>query len=312
MTERRKNTPVTNTGRTGASVALLSSFTAPLGLLLLYSSSAAVMEAAAEGTPLSSYIGMVGILVGGLILFALGVLSTASSTALYVLTAWAGVLAIVFTVPRSVRESPFGRHWFAFDVVLAPLTWSWLPLLIFCACVGATVSVILVRRWQQEAAPLAEPTVLRDKNAQNGAISILVSLVLVAVLWITVVEQAPANLEPFALFGAQGLNMPARSGVALAISCGVVFILAVSTAHSTLGVTVGATLLMLLPGLLLIPLWGTLTGQVATPSAPAETMVALASPVMATIGATLLGTTVPIHYLRLAGWNPETQSVSQD
>ncbi len=311
MTDGTREALATNAGRTGASIAVLSSFAAPLGLLLLYTSSAAVMEAAAEGTPLSAYIGTVGILVGGLVLFGLGALSTASSVALYVLTTWAGILAIVFTVPRSIRESAIGRRWFTFDVILAPLTWSWLPLLIFCACAGATVSVILVRRWQRESAPLAEPTVLRDKNAQTGVISVLVSLALVVVLWATVMEQAPADLEQFALFGAQGLNMPARSGVALAISCGVVFFLAVSTAHSTLGATVGATLAMLLPGLVLVPLWSTLTGQVATPSASVETMLALASPVIATVGATLLGTTVPIHYLRLAGWNPEARSVSQ-
>lgn len=298
-------------GRTGASVAVLSSFASPLGLLLLYASSAAVMVAAAEGTPLASYIGTVGVLVGGLVLFGLGALSTTSSVALYVLTGWAAILAIIFTLPIPIRNSARGGVWLGFEIAFAPLTWSCLPVLIFSACAGATVSVLLVRRWQRDASPLAEPTVMRDKNTQAGAISVLISVALATVLWAAVMEQSPPDLELFALLGSQGLDVLPRSGVALLISCATVFIMAVSTAYSTLGVAVTATFMMLLPGLVLFPLWGTLTGAVATPSAPAETMLALASPVVATLGATLLGITLPIHYLRLAGWNPTTQSVSQ-
>ncbi len=289
--------------RASLKVVLFSLFISPLAFGLMYLSTASLISSAASGIPLSSYTGMAGVLVASLLLLLVSSIATYEPIALHIATGWSAVIAVtalVFQHLQAMGDPPQVRANGLFMAVNDTLSWSYLPTLVFFVCLGCSISLRLVQSWHRQDSPLGMPWRMRGKTGQTGALSIVVSSSLAIGLWITLVYQAPTNLGIVATQGAQGLAAWMPPPAVIITSLALVFLLAATSSYSTLGIAAAGLLFMAVPGQIIMPLWMTLSGQVATPTMTSNTAIALVSPVVATLGVVLLAMSAPIHFTRRA------------
>lgn len=281
-------------------IGILAFFATPVALIILYVSTAAAVLSAAQGIPLSAYGGAAGTLVAALILFLVSLTGVAEVTGMYVATAWSAVIAVgAPLVWRSASSQPQSQGAPNLATSLeGALMWSFLPVLVFFIFLGASISLTLVRRWRKANTSLGRPWAARGKTGRTGAASIGLGVSVTVGLWIVLAALAPADLATVSIFGAQGLIVEHPDLVAVLLACLLSLALGFSSAYSTLGVGFSAVVLMIFPGQILLPLWMTLTGQVAVPSSAVNTIFALVGPTVAAIGVVLLAATAPVHFAR--------------
>lgn len=305
---------------------LFAFFFTPIALGMLGLAVTDSQSVAAVGQPLSSSVSMAGLLISTVLLGLIAVNADESPTGMVVMTAWSLVIGVLqllghTPVPAELFSSVSGSD------TRASMLWCLYPVAVFAICLGATLATVEVRRravtalnqvdagnpaagTEAEGAPAprdadARLEVVADVYAPGPAhyrerVFVTVSSVILACVAVTaLVWAAPSDTLPVAAHGLAGL-VPAHpfgtlAGLVAAVCLGVV---AWGTRWSLFGAEVVAVFLMVVPAYLVLPVWSTLSGRVATPGASVLTSLSMAAPVVTALGLTLAALGLGAHWTR--------------
>ena len=127
----------------------------------------------------------------------------------------------------------------------------------------------------------------------------LASLVLVLLAALVLVWAAPDNTLEVARLGLPGILVGATlhpaAGLAAALCLGGV---AWSNRWSSLGPLLASWVLMIVPAYFVLPVWASLSGNVATPGASSLTSLSLSAPVVTALGLVLTSTSLGVYWTR--------------
>lgn len=308
--------------------ALGAFFLAPLAILMLSTSLNSMLYWAAKGQPLSSTEGVVGVVFSSLLFLTIGITVTRTSVGIGVTAGWAAVLSVATGVLNMFTGSPqpiglVGEVELATYLfqLTGPSSWSGLPLLIFVISSCATLATWMARAQRRlEIRPLTSSSLYMDPNLLHGDADwfaapgtllspararvhlfvLIADLALGVAVWVFTLALAPTDISAVAIYGSLALSFHSVAPLPM-IGLLITFaLLTLSAGWSTLGNLVTSLLLLVLPGLLLVPSITSLAGTVATPGDPLATSAALASPVIAACGLVSLSLTSGIHWVRTA------------
>lgn len=327
-------------------VAVFSALVSPVALSMLLYSVSLVVDYSAVGQPLSSSVGVAAIIVGMFLLGAVGSTATQTSIGLGVTTIWAALFTTATLIaPQNSSEyaqvvnhlARFPNQRAAMTTILASVSWCGFSVLALAIAGSAFFAARCARRirlqeldpnrsaprWMKslygENKPLKAHSLYgdaqwftnpgtslsRERSRHHSAV-LVIDIFLALSLWTFVIAIAPKDISRMAAYGplALGLNDPHPLGIL--VIAGVLFLLTLTAGWSMLGPLISTTLVMIFPGTITIPVWATLTGNVAMPGNPATTSLALACPVVGTLGILILALTWGIHWIRVAP--PEADS----
>lgn len=321
-------------GATRLKVALFSALVSPLALALVLYSASAVVDNAAVGLPLASSSVTATRLAGALLLTAIGFTATQSSIGLGVTAIWAAIFGVLtHLVPQTSDKGA------AVATVLASVSWCGFTILIFSICLSAFLAARVARRirlqelYPDTAAPrwldsfygegrllkvhslygdahwFKQPgSTLTPERARYHLGVLIADVFLTVALWSFVITISPKDTSKMAVYGplALALEKPPLWGIVLI--AGILFLVTATAGWSMLGPLVSTTLMMIFPGMILVPVWTTLTGNVAMPGNATTTSLALASPIVGTFGIVIIALTLGIHWVRVAPAEKRTQS----
>lgn len=287
---------------------LFAFFFTPVALGMLGLAVTDSQAVAAVGQPLSSSLGLIGLMISTVLLGLIAVNADESPAGMVVMTAWSLIIGImqllgITPVPVGMVSSVSGSD------TRASMLWCLYPLAVFSICLGATIATIEVRRravsavkqhgdasgWEAVADVYAPgPLHERDRVIVTTSSMILVVVAVAALIW-----AAPSDTLPVAAHGLAGLVPAHPSGWAAALVAAVSLgVVAWGTRRSLFGAEVAAILVMVLPAYLVLPLRSTLTGMVATPGRSILTSFSLAAPVVTALGLTLAAVALGPHWAR--------------
>lgn len=317
------------TGLTRFRVGAPAFVLAPIALVSIMASLGSILSWAARGQPLSSTEGVVGLTLGTLMLALIGASATRTSWGLAMVTAWSALLLAALTglhlLGLSVHSlavlAPSDSARILLLQLVGPAIWSGMPTLIFTISLCGTVAASLARaqrrlelhpEWPRppridpgflngDADWFAAPGAPMSRTRTRAHLMVLaVDLLLGVAAWFCLLSMAPTDVSGVAVYGPLALSFQTVRSLPMLGLVVIFALLTLSTAWSTLGNLCTSCLVMILPGLLLIPSLSSLAGTVAAPGAPLATAAALAAPVMACYGLVSLSLTVGIHWVRTA------------
>ncbi len=281
---------------------------APIALGLLAEAVTDSMSVTAVGQPLSSSLGMIGLLVATLLLGLIAVNADESPAGMVVTTAWSLVIAILQLT--GIMALPVGPVPFVSGADMhAAMVWSLYPVTVFAICLGATLATFDVRRRALAAVNSPGPEVhlegINDVFASNpthGRDRLLVtvgSVILTSVAVAALIWAAPSDTLPVAAHGLAGLSSHHHLAPPAALMAAVCLgIVAWGSRRSLFGAAFCGVFLMAVPAYLILPLRSTLTGRVATPGDSSLTSLSLAAPVITALGLSLSALALGAHWTR--------------
>ncbi|MDO5728613.1 MAG: hypothetical protein Q4P71_03185 [Actinomycetaceae bacterium] len=256
--------------------ALLS----PVALALLYNSVGLLQAVGATGTPLGSPGGQLGLLVSAILIALISHSSRWSTIGPAALTFWAGAFAVVlmYETWSSSSQSP--------SEIEALLQWSQLPTIVFFICCAATLATRFVRRRREHGE-------LRGSRSKYEGLMITISAFLLSfAILVLLYAIAPRTVAPLIIRTPEFMSPPGANTVLLAPGIALIaFVITWLATRSVLGVQLAAWIVLLIPGIVLVPLITTLSGAIATPGQPDSIALAMTMPVAGVVGLVIAVTT---------------------
>lgn len=267
----------------------------PIALVLLGSSMVDVQGQTALGQPLASVEGLIGMALAS-ILLALISMNCEDSPAGMIVTSvvslfigaaqFTGLLRIPLLQSTNID---------ALDM-RAAVAWSLYPVSVTVIAACAAIAIALAQRQTSAVGADTARRVLREYRHAWVTSAVLPLALLTVVL---VVMIAPDDTTAVAAHGLSGLSsshpLALAYGMVIALVFGCITLMSV---HSLTGPQLVAWIILVIPGYMLVPLWTSLTGQVATPGHSLSTQVSLAAPVLTALGLVLATTSVGVHWAR--------------
>lgn len=280
--------------------AVFSAVFSPVALIIMGFAVADTQAATAQGQPLSSSEGTVGIVITTLLLALVAANSDESSAGLAVTTVSA-VIVGAGQLTGALRAPLWMGIAMSEADSLTSMRWSLYPICVVFICLGATVATIATRRWtvhatlrelEQASAESSQGGSSRVRpfngqfhNARNRTWVAVFSCVALILGCIMMMVAAPEESLRVASQGLEGLMAENTFRPVPALICALCFgLVAWISQWSTSGPIVASSVLVVIPFSFLIPLWSSLTGAVVTPHSPATTQISLAAPVLSALG----------------------------
>lgn len=267
----------------------------PIALVLLGSSMVDVQGQTAIGQPLASVEGLIGMALAS-ILLALISMNCEESPAGMIVTSVVSLFigAAQFTgflrIPllQSTRIDALDMR--------AAVVWSLYPVSVTVMTACAAIAIASARHAPTVVDADTPRRVLRE-HRHAWVTSATLPLALLAVVLTIMI--APDDTTSVAAHGLSGLSsshpfIPVY-GLVIALVFGCITLMSV---HSLTGPQLVAWIVLVIPGYMLVPLWTSLTGKVATPGYSLSTQVSLAAPVLTALGLVLATTSVGVHWAR--------------
>lgn len=283
--------------------SLISFALAPMSLLVLLLSTTSILGWSAVGQPLSSPEAWIGLVLAAILLMRVGLSATRTSAGMIVMAAWSAVIVALYWVGLSKALAVISQQGLDARVASSllvqltlPTAWAMVPVLLFATVLGALLATRVARRRRQLLTKKGIAAFAADKHLSRAAF--VASLLAIVIIWLAILELAPADVSQVAVFGslALGLNGAAMGGVLLA--AGGLFVLAASAGWAPFNTVSLTGLLLVLPAVLIFPVSSSLSGSVATPGSPVATAVALSSPVVGAVGILLMCLTWSLHWVQ--------------
>lgn len=287
---------------------------APIALVVLGLSVTDTQAMAAVGQPLSSSVATVGVLISTVLLGLIAANSDESPVGMIVTTAWSFIIGALQLlglshVPSSLLSPVSGPD------TAAAMRWCLYPLAVFMICLMSTLAVVAVRRRAvliRGEAQAGSPNLLADRLSEltdayargpvhhrERVVVLASSVVLTCAAVICLVWAAPSDTTAAAAAGlhgmVQGLDHRLLASAAAALCLGGV---AWGSRWSVFGAQVCAVALMVVPFALVLPVWSSLSGNVATPGVSALTSVSMAAPVITALGLVVGAMSLGAHWTR--------------
>lgn len=289
---------------------------APAALMILGLAVTDIQSEAAVGQPLASSEGLVGLLLATMLLALISLNSEESTVGMVVACVWAGVigtlqLAGVVRAPSALLSAVTGAD------ASAALRWSLYPVSVLAILVGATLAVratrqrgaaIHVRLGRSAAEAHDEEQLLEEftdafasgrTHYRERTIVMVSSVALTLVAMAAILHIAPDDTIQVPALGltglVQGYTYQPLIALVAALCLGLV---AWGSRWSVLGPQVVAWVLLVFPSYFVVPVWASLTGNVAAPGASRMTAVSLSGPVFTALGMVLSATTISAQWTR--------------
>ncbi|HHT40778.1 MAG TPA: hypothetical protein GX000_03960 [Actinomyces sp.] len=266
-------------------VGVLSFIISPLALGLLFTSTALLQDVGATGTPLGSPGGQLGMLVSAILIALIAHSARWSTIGISTLTGWAGVFAAVVTF-HTLRPPSY------MNGLEALLMWSQLPILTFTILLAATLATMLVRT-RKERDRMPGPPSSFEMTAY-ATIALLFGLATVFLVYAIAPETAEAIILRYP---SMSQRPTLQHWIVIVVIVAVLFALTWLATRALFAVQLIGWLLLLIPGLFLVPLISTLTGMVATPQNQILLAVAYSMPVIGVIGLLIVTSTHSISLM---------------
>ncbi|MCS4484739.1 hypothetical protein NXS08_04500 [Gleimia sp. 6138-11-ORH1] len=251
--------------------------TFPIALYLIFNSVALLTETGALGTPLASPAGHFSLLVATLLFAAISYLRRLTDLSLLIMTFWTGLFAFLSLLVTVFSWSNPTDLSITFGNIMILLSWNQLPLL-FLLIVLATVSP---RKAPRRKASRAAPPKRLFSTFQSFALTFSLGLVLFGILYLL----APRSSAPLITrHYFQLINLSFwQIGFLLLAGC-LVFILACLTTRYPFTSHLSIWGSLVLPGLIVCPLYLTLSGVSITPNHPNLIAFSFTLPVVGALG----------------------------
>lgn len=265
---------------------LVAFFTSPLIMWLVLSAIISLQSVGATGLPLGSPGGQLSILLATIGMLIISQTARWSPMGLFILSGWAAAFAFYVTVSM---ESPLLPHLFQDQALLR---WCYFPVLIFTICLAAALATR--RTGRQRLASSLQPTTCTHWTWPMTLLAGGLALVVNGMVFYL----APRTVAPLVMQQPDRyLTLEPTQGILLLLLIAAVFTLTWLANLRPLPIQVAAWVLMLLPGLVVIPLFTTVAGWMPTPDNELAASLALSMPVIGTLGATIVATTQPLFSL---------------
>ncbi|MDO5034857.1 MAG: hypothetical protein Q4E01_05685 [Actinomycetaceae bacterium] len=281
------------------SIALISAIVSPVMLILLFAAAALMQEASVTGTPLGSPGGQLGMLVGAILIIGLAHTAMWSTIGIIISTVWAGFFAVLLLMRALVAGVPANS-------LEALLCWEQLPLQAFVILLTALISTRSQRRRRRESEPVDNAGVVEVSALGTVAFMFALSLVFL------VLASAPSTITPIIMNDPSLTTRPRGEDwlIILIISC-ILSALTWLATKSVIVVQLAAWLVMLIPGMFIVPLISTLAGVVATPQDPQMLAISYSMPVIGVYGLMIVTATYAIALMNRIEPLPEEPSVDE-
>jgi hypothetical protein len=266
-------------------VGALSFIVSPLALALLFTATSLLQEVSATGTPLGSPGGQLGMLVSAILIALIAHSARWSTIGILMLTGWSAIFAgvVVFHTlyPPNYMNS-----------VEALLMWSQLPILTFTILLAATLATMLVRTRKERDRMPGPPSSF--EMTTYATIALLFGLATIFLVYAIAPETAEAIILRYP---SMSQRPTLQHWIIILVIAAVLFSLTWLATRALFAVQLIGWLLLLIPGLFLVPLLSTLTGAVATPQNHILLGVGYSMPVIGVIGLLIVTSTHSISLM---------------
>lgn len=278
MDTRRKTVGELELGRRTLFVA--AALLSPVALSLLYNSVGLLQAVGATGTPLGSPGGQLGLLVSAILIALISHSSRWSTIGPAALTFWAGAFALVLIY--ETWSSPYRNP----SEIEALLQWSQLPTIVFFICCAATLATRFVRRRREHGSPCG------SQSKYEGLMITVSAFLLSFAILVLLYAIAPRSAAPLIIRLPEFMVPPGANTALLVVAIALIsFLITWLATRSVFGVQLAAWIVLLIPGIVLVPLVTTLSGAIATPGNPDSIALAMSMPVAGVVGLVIAVTT---------------------
>lgn len=314
-------------------VGLFAFFFAPIALFVLEYSAVSVLQVASLGQPLSSSTGQIGLFGAAVMLVLLGSTSVFSSIGLVVTAAWASLFSLAHWFFAVIYSSKNISSSLLLDQINASAItkfllsgssaqWCHLPTIVavICVCAAfASARVRQLRRFEVMSAaklPLKQRQQIAVMVTSGDALwwstpgqkmpatryrahvsTFLCALGLSFIACATCYYLAPSNLSS-TVYSSSLMELYSVDFLNLIVFIASLAGLMLLTVRSTVGTTFVSWGIFALVGLIGIPLWASLSGNVATTSSAVNTSIAFASPILGMFGILIGAFSIGVHLVR--------------
>lgn len=255
-------------------IGAVSFVLSPIMLTLLFSSTAQLQYASVTGVPLGSPGGQLGMLVGAILIVVLAHTTRWTTVGIFIATAWSAVFAIAVTLQSVLGFAPL-------NLLESLLYWQQLPLQTFVILLTAFIATRTIRRRVRKC---KMPKGMTNKSVELSAFG-TIAVLLALTLAFLVLVLAPSTVTTLLMRLPELTRIPGgREWFAILMSCVALAFLTWISTRSIAAVQLAAWLVLLIPGMFLVPLISTLTGVVATPQDPQMLAISYAMPVVGVLG----------------------------
>lgn len=314
-------------------IGLFAFFFAPIALFVLEYSVINVLQTASLGQPLSSSIGQIGLFGAAVMLVLLGSTSVFSSVGLVVTAAWASLFSLAYwffaiiysskNTSGSLLLTQLNLSVIEKFLLLGNSTqWCHLPTIVAIISVCAAFASARVRQLRRFEVMSAAKLPLKQR--QKVAVMVnsgdalwwstpgqkmpatryrahlsafLCALGLGLIACATCYYLAPSNVDS-TVYSSSLMELYSVDFLNLIIFIASLAGLMVLTVRSTVGTTFVSWGLFALMGLIGIPLWASLSGNVATASSMVNTSIAFTSPILGMFGILIGAFSIGVHLVR--------------
>lgn len=268
---------------------------APVALIFMGSSMADLQAQAAVGLPLASVEGLIGVALATIILALVSLNCEESPAGMYVTSA----LSIPIGLSQAagyLRVPLLQSTIFDLPDMRSSVLWSLYPLSVTLITGCAAVALTYARYPAVKIDSLVPyPAITGHRHTWVASLSIPATLI-ASVLFVLA---APNDTSAVSANGLSALEPAAGTHALETIIAAILLGLTALVARFSLtGPQAGAWLIMAIPTYMLVPLWSSITGSVVTPGPSVTTQLALASPVIASLGCLLGASTMGIYVAR--------------